>query len=332
MLQQTRVETVTSYFERFVARFPTPLALAEAPEDEVLGLWSGLGYYRRARLLQAGARAVAHSCARTVPATREELLELPGIGRYTAGAIASIAFGEPVGLVDGNVARVFARVFAIEADMKAEGLRVAERLAERVVAKERPGDWNLALMELGATVCTPRAPACDSCPVASVCRARAEGRSESLPVLSKKAPPKAQRMQALVVRRRVDGHVLLARRRSEGLFGGLWEPPAIAGGPSARAELLARFGVSPAGAQRVGVVTHVLSHRRLTIDVHVAELELSSRDVAAIDLPEPYEAAGLFDEAAIATGERGLATLARKVLGKARRTDRLRTRGTWKRE
>src|SRR5690242_17796950 len=153
MLQQTRVDTVMPYFERFLARFPTPLALAEAPEDQVLAAWSGLGYYRRARMLHAGARVVADRAK--MPRDREGLLELPGVGRYTAGAIASIAFEEPVGLVDGNVARVLARIFVLEDDMRRAGMRRAEELAESLVPKDAPGDWNQALMELGATVCTP---------------------------------------------------------------------------------------------------------------------------------------------------------------------------------
>ncbi|HVJ89394.1 MAG TPA: A/G-specific adenine glycosylase, partial [Labilithrix sp.] len=178
MLQQTRVETVKPYFERFMQRFPTPLALAEAPEDQVLAAWSGLGYYRRARMLHAGARVVAQRSG--MPADRDGLLELPGIGRYTAGAIASIAYGERVGLVDGNVARVFARIFAIDDDMKRAGMRRAEQLAEELVPERAPGDWNQALMELGATICTPRAPSCERCPVFRSCRAHAEKRVEEL--------------------------------------------------------------------------------------------------------------------------------------------------------
>ncbi|MBX3234394.1 MAG: A/G-specific adenine glycosylase [Labilithrix sp.] len=296
MLQQTRVETVIPYFERFLARFPTPLALAEAPEDQVLAAWSGLGYYRRARLLHAGARAVA---AAPIPDQRDGLLALPGIGRYTAGAIASIAFGRAVGLVDGNVARVLARLFAIEDDMKRGGMKKAEALADELVPRDRPGDWNQALMELGATVCTPRSPACDRCPVARDCRARAEGKVDRLPVLGEKTKPKPQKLAALVARS--GGKVLLARRRSDGLFGGLWEPPMVA----TAAALKAAFAVRD--AKKVGTVVHVLSHRRLTIDVLTA-----SAHEAPAALPDPYEAAGFFDE--LSLGELGISTLARKVL------------------
>jgi A/G-specific adenine glycosylase len=304
MLQQTRVETVVPYYERFLARFPTPLALAEAPEDQVLALWSGLGYYRRARMLQAGARAVVERSG--VPRTRDALLALPGIGRYTAGAIASIAFGEPVGLVDGNVARVLARVFALEDDMRRAGMRRAEALAEELVFRLSPGDWNQALMELGATICTPRSPACGRCPVARSCRARAEGRVAELPVVSEKAKPKPERVQAVVARAK-DGRVLLARRRAGGLFGGLWEPPMMRGDDGALTELLRCLRLPR--AERAGQVVHVLSHRRLGVDVHVALLGASRRGRA---LPEPYEEAGLFDE--VGLEQIGLSTLARKIL------------------
>ncbi|MBX3202246.1 MAG: A/G-specific adenine glycosylase [Labilithrix sp.] len=308
MLQQTRVDTVKPYFERFMARFPTPLALAEAPEDQVLAAWSGLGYYRRARMLHAGARVVAERAA--MPCDREGLLELPGVGRYTAGAIASIAFEEPVGLVDGNVARVFARLFALEDDMRGAGMKRAERLAEDLVPRERPGDWNQALMELGATVCTPRSPACDRCPVASSCRAHAEGRVDRLPVIGAKSKPKPQHVQALVART-ADGRVLLARRRSSGLFAGLWEPPAVDGDASARDGLLGRFALTSRAL--AGRVTHVLSHRRLTVDVHAGVLASWSADT---ELPDAYETARLFADADLA--DLGVSTLARKVLAAAR--------------
>jgi A/G-specific adenine glycosylase len=315
MLQQTRVETVTPYFDRFVARWPTPLALAEASADEVLSAWSGLGYYRRARLLHAGAKAIAaRGRGNEIPRSREGLLALPGIGRYTAGAIASIAFGEAVGLVDGNVARVFARLFALEDDMKGAGMRRAERIAEALVPADRPGDFNQALMELGATVCTPQKPRCEVCPLALRCRARAEGRVLELPVLAPKAAPKPARLQAIVVRS--GGRVLLGRRPEGGLFGGLWEPPARAGTTRARGELLRGLGVDPASVERRGTVTHVLSHRRLTIDVHAAELPRAAVLASSLD---GYEALGFFDEAALDQSDRiGLATLARKVLAASR--------------
>jgi A/G-specific adenine glycosylase len=306
MLQQTRVETVVPYYDRFLARFPTAQALAEASEDDVLASWSGLGYYRRARLLHAGARAVAARGA--VPGDRASLLAVPGIGRYTAGAIASISFGEAVGVVDGNVARVLARLFAIEADMRREGLRRAEGLADAIVHRADPGSWNQALMELGAVVCTPRSPSCDRCPVARSCQARAEGRAHELPVLGERAKPQERRVQALVAVR--GGEVLLVRRKVQGLFGGLWEPPLAEGTRRAREDLMRRFRV--ARADPCGRVVRVLSHRRMLIDVHFAPLAVLPDDV---DLPESYDAARLVAPEAFA--DLGIATLAKKVLAKA---------------
>jgi len=305
MLQQTRVETVVPYWQRFLARFPTAQALAEAPEDDVLALWSGLGYYRRARLLHAGAKKVAELGA--VPRDREGLLEVPGIGRYTAGAVASIAYGEPVGLVDGNVARVLARVFEIDDDMRKAGMRRAEVLADELVvhAKDDPGSWNQALMELGATICSPQNPSCHRCPIAHHCAALARGRVSELPVLGAKKKPEPRRLQSLVALHR--GEVLLLRRKRDRLFGGLWEPPAIEGATAARRDLVARFGAK--SAKRVGGVTHVLSHRKLTIDVVTAST--SARALRA-DLPDDYDAARF--ATANDLDALGVATLTRKIL------------------
>jgi A/G-specific adenine glycosylase len=312
MLQQTRVETVIPYYERFLSRFPTALALAEAPPDEVLAAWSGLGYYRRARLLLEGARVVAAKGG-TVPGDREGLLGVPGIGRYTAGAIASIAFGQAVGLVDGNVARVLARLFAIDEDMRKRGMRTAEVIADGLVAKRDPGAWNQALMELGATVCTPRSPSCDKCPLASRCRALAQGRVAELPVLSEKKAPLARRVQAIVATRTDDRAILLARRRPDLLFGGMWEPPSIEGAPKMRAQLTAWLPVGK--LIRAGAVEHVLSHRKLTIDVLRTELTGAPR---ASDIPETagYDAIRVVPEAALDT--LGISTLTRKILSLAR--------------
>lgn len=306
MLQQTRVDTVVPYYERFLARFPTPQALAEAPEGDVLALWSGLGYYRRARLLHAGAREVAR--LGEVPRDREALLGVPGIGRYTAGAVASIAFGEPVGLVDGNVARVLARLFLIEDDMRRAGMRRAQVLADEIVARGEPGAWNQALMELGATICTPQKPACDRCPVASSCGARAAGRAAELPVLGAKKKPEARRVQSLVATR--DGAVLLLRRKRDRLFGGLWEPPSVEGTTVARRALVSRFGVER--AKVVGRVVHVLSHRKLTVDVVRAEASFAT---PSAELPDDYDAARF--AAAADLDALGIATLARKILAAA---------------
>ena len=312
MLQQTRVETVIPYFGRFLTRFPTAMALAQAPPDDVLALWSGLGYYRRARLLLEGARVVAGQGG-ALPGDRAGLLGVPGIGRYTAGAIASIAFGQAVGLVDGNVARVLARLFVIDEDMRKGGMRTAEALADTIVARHDPGAWNQALMELGATVCTPRSPSCEKCPVASACLARAEGRVAELPFLSEKKAPLAKRVQAIVAIRPADGALLLVRRRPDMLFGGLWEPPSIDGMPKMRARLEAWL---PLGKlTRVGSVEHVLSHRKLTVDVLCTEL---TRSPTRRDLPVDGGYDDLRMVAAEAIDAMGFSTLSRKILTAAK--------------
>jgi len=219
MLQQTRVETVKGYYDPWLARFPTLASLAAADEDEVLKAWEGLGYYRRARNLHRAARAVREYKDGVLPRGYEALRELPGIGEYTAGAVASIAFGEVVPAVDGNVKRVFARLFDVP-DPKGGWLRAR---ATELVDESRPGDWNQALMELGATVCTPRTPRCGACPVADWCEARLQGTQPDRPIRSEKKPVPAADIALAVVH---DGHrVLLGRRHSEGLLGGMWAFP-----------------------------------------------------------------------------------------------------------
>ncbi len=304
MLQQTRVDTVIPYFTRFLARFPTVGALADPETDDVRAAWGGLGYYRRARLLQAGAQAV-EKAGGGVPSGRAALLEVPGVGRYTAGAVASIAFGEPVGVVDGNVARVLARLFALDDDMrKPAGLRRVQALADDIVATEDPGAWNQALMELGATVCTPRAPSCAACPAAELCRARALGLEASLPIMSEKRAPIAQRIQSLVVTK---GPLVLLARRTAERFGGLWEPPSASGSTRVRTSLASAFPCGP--VKRVATVEHVLTHRRLTVDVLRAEL--TGRVPSSP--PAGYDALRLVDPAH-GLARLGVATLTRKIL------------------
>jgi A/G-specific adenine glycosylase len=261
-------------------------------------------------MLRDGARDVVANHGGVIPDDVDALMTIAGIGRYTAGAIASIAFGEPVGLVDGNVARVLARVFAIDEDMRKRGMRTAELVADAIVAKRDPGAWNQALMELGATVCTPRSPSCEVCPVAHSCRALRENRVAQLPLLSEKKAPVARRVQAVVALDSKSGSVLLARRRPERLFGGLWEPPSIEGSARMRRTLAAWLPVGK--LVRAGAVEHVLSHRKLTIDVLRGELtgELEMKDV-----PESagYDAVRVLPVAEI--GELGISTLTRKILG-----------------
>jgi A/G-specific adenine glycosylase len=313
MLQQTRVETVVPYFQKFVTRFPTVHALAEAPLDDVLALWSGLGYYRRARMLHAAAGEVA-ARGGEFPADADGLREIAGIGAYTAGAIASIAFGKQAALVDGNVARVFARLFAIDEDVKApRGLARVWSIAEELVPAKSPGDWNQALMELGATVCVPRDPRCLLCPVTMECDARAKGVEQKLPIVVAKKKPTLERRAAAILTR--GDSILLGRRRVDGLFGGMWEPPSVVSTdrPSAPARLAAALGVRLPKLTPIEVVTHVLSHRRLEIDVFHGRLSARSR------VPRIAEGAGgeydAFEVVPLRDlGARGVTTLARKLM------------------
>ncbi len=301
MLQQTRVSTVVPYYARFLERFPSVHCLAEAPVGDVFACWSGLGYYRRARLLHRGAGEIRDRGG--LPSTREQWLGVSGVGDYTAGAVASIAFGQAVGAVDGNVARVLARWFAIDDDMKGAGLRRARILADALVPSAAPGDWNQALMELGATVCTPSDPACGACPVRALCQAYLQGRVHELPWSTRATPPVERTLQAFVVR--AGRRVLVTRRTSE-LYFGMWEPPWLEQGQECLAEVSARFGVM---LTRVAGFTHVLSHRRLHVEVHTGRARARS---AFSWLPTGYDAARWVDGSQFA--ELGHTALARKIL------------------
>jgi A/G-specific adenine glycosylase len=328
MLQQTRVAAVVPYFERWMARFPTIATLAEAPLDDVLAAWSGLGYYSRARNLHRCARAIVASHGGALPASAAALRGLPGIGPYTAGAIASIAFGQPEPLVDGNVARVLARVYAIDDDIKSPAaVRVLWRLAGQMVPASAPGDFNQGLMELGATVCTPLSPACLLCPLAALCRARAQGRAHELPRMPARRRPHELPLidaRALWIERR--DTLLLARRRPEGLYGGLWELPQVDVDPGADPEADPTANpndpmVDPLGAilatpvrlsGRTPVLEHcqTLTHRRLRIRVFAAALADGARARLAESSAGRYERLAWQPLPALA--ERGLsaATLA----------------------
>jgi A/G-specific adenine glycosylase len=235
MLQQTTVEAVIPYYERFLKRFPTIKDLAAAEEEEVLKLWSGLGYYSRARNLHKAAGMMMEArvgatrrVAPTVPDTVDELMQLPGIGRYTAGAIASIAFDRRAPIVDGNVVRVLSRLFAIREDPKSSrGQKVFWRAAEEVLPRRHCGDFNQALMELGATVCSPENPTCLLCPVAANCRVRKEGKPEDFPKPKKKTVYRDVFLSAAVIRKH--DKILFVRRPSKGLLKDMWELPMVEG-------------------------------------------------------------------------------------------------------
>src|SRR5881628_546148 len=237
LLQRTRIASGTPYYERFVERFPTVRDLAAAPLDDVLAVWEGLGFYGRARNLHAAAQSIVQRHGGEVPRSYDDLASLPGIGPYTAGAVASIAFGIPVPAVDGNVVRVVARLFQIRENVTAG--RVRRRIVEiaaRLVSPERPGAFNQALMELGATVCTPMAPACESCPVERSCLARAAGEERELPISTRPRSPRSVTVVFGLVT--ANGRVLLVRRPKGRLLGGLWAlPGGERNGPSEIADL-----------------------------------------------------------------------------------------------
>lgn len=224
MLQQTQVATVVPYYRRWLRLFPSVRALAGAKPAAVLKAWEGLGYYRRARNLHAAAREVVRCPCGRLPATRDELLALPGIGRYTAGAILSIAFGQPEPLVDGNVARVLARLFGIRRNVKsAAGQARLWKLAGALVPAKRPGAFNESLMELGATICTPQNPRCDECPVSKLCVALRRGWVGRLPNTGKRPASRVVRQRVLLIWR--GDRVLVRQRPADGLLGSFWELP-----------------------------------------------------------------------------------------------------------
>jgi A/G-specific adenine glycosylase len=275
MLQQTRVDTVLRYYDRFLQRFPDTESLARAEEDAVLAAWSGLGYYRRARLLHAGVREVVAKYGGRVPEDAEERRKLPGIGRYTAGAIGSIAFDREEALVDGNVARAFARIFGIDTPL---GQRDTEArlwsIAERIVKGPRPGSLNQALMELGALTCTKSSPQCARCPVAKPCHARAHERTAELPRVLKKAPPQLRELVALIALDATGKHIVL-QRSEQGLFAGLWNLPMGDGQARADAgELASTLGLrGKLAKQPIATLEHVLTHRRLRLALYAFSLE-----------------------------------------------------------
>jgi A/G-specific adenine glycosylase len=267
MLQQTQVATVEPRYRQFLAEFPDVATLARAPVERVCEAWAGLGYYSRARNLHAAARAVVAEHDGVLPRDAAGLVRLPGIGRYTAGAVASIAFDEPAPIVDGNVARVLARLHALTASPKsAAGSRRLWTWAAELVRGPQPGELNQALMELGALVCTPRSPQCPTCPVRRHCRAGRSGRAERFPPAAKR-PRRALLAVAFLWHRSAAG-VWLVRRPPTGLWAGLWELPS-AHGPRARRELEERLGVPLAGP--VARITHELTHRVVRARVFVPE-------------------------------------------------------------
>lgn len=266
LLQRTRIASGTPYYEQFLARFPTVRDVAAASLDDVLTVWEGLGFYGRARNLHTAARAIVERHRGEIPRSFDDLKALPGVGPYTAGAVASIAFGIPVPAVDGNVTRVIARLFRIREDVtKGVARRHIGEIAGRLVPPERPGAFNQAMMELGATVCTPSSPACIRCPLENLCLARAAGEERELPVSPRpRSPPVVPVVFGLVI---ADGRVLLVRRPRGQLLGGLWAlPGGERTGSSEKEDLVAAIrsqtGVEVRVGSRWSRVDRTFSHRK----------------------------------------------------------------------
>lgn len=327
MLQQTRVETVRAYYERFMKRFPTVHDLAIADHDAVLKHWEGLGYYRRATFLHAAAQRIAANGG-TMPRDAASLRELPGVGEYVAGAVASIAYGERVAAVDGNVARVLARLMAIEEDVLGRtGRERVAALAAQLVPPDRPGDFNQAWMDLGSMVCTPRSPRCSACPLADCCRAFASDRADQLPVRDGgRRDREVPQVDTLVGVFRCRGRWMVRRRKRGGLWSGLHEFPSadvdstpVSNG--AMDQFVAECGVRPRGKPAIiGTVSHRLTHR--SIRFHVIVVEATSRP-ACIDPALQWVSGDELDRLSMSTAHRRIQAMVEagnsKVLsGKAR--------------
>lgn len=270
MLQQTTVPHATPYFMEFLRRWPTVTALAAAEDGDVMAAWAGLGYYARARNLLACARAVTAQHGGVFPDTEAGLLALPGVGAYTAAAVAAIAFDRPANVVDGNVERVMARLYAVEAPLPAAKPRL-KGLAGRLVREDRPGDWAQALMDLGAVICRPKAPLCERCPLAQACAANAAGSAQAYPRRAKKADRPHRHGAAFLLLR--GDRVALIRRPPRGLLGGMLALPSTEWrtDPFSRAEV-ERAAPIDAAWRSCGEIEHVFTHFSLTLQVWRAEI------------------------------------------------------------
>lgn len=271
MLQQTRVETAIPYFDRFIERFPSVADLAVAPLDDVLKQWEGLGYYSRARNLHRAARGVVAEHSGVVPSEETAFRALPGVGPYTAAAVLSLAFDAPLAVLDGNVIRVLTRVFGIQADARSgKTRRRLQELSDALLDKSRPGRWNESVMELGATVCTPRSPACPVCPLRAICAAASRGTPEAFPVVSKRAPVPHHTIAVGLVTDEA-GRLFIQRRPEDAMLGGLWEFPGGKVEPgetleeACAREVREEVGLDVAVGPPVARVEHAYSHFRITM-------------------------------------------------------------------
>lgn len=308
MLQQTRVDTVIGYYERFLRRFPTVRILAGAKREEVLKLWEGLGYYRRVLHLHRACVQLREGGYR-IPETAAELRRLPGVGSYTAAAVASIAFGRTDAAVDGNVARVVARLFGVPEDVTSvSGRNEAQRLASLLLSRSRPGDFNQAWMDLGSSICTPRNPSCDRCPLRMHCVAFAENAVSDYPVRDAARLGRVREVRLLVGVFLYRDKMLVRRRPFEGIWPGLWEFPSLEcpGGLASHVSALHRLakeeGVILSGKpDRVAVMRHRLTHRLVRFEVYVVSVTRKSgaigdeprrwvndRDLKRLSMPTGY--------------------------------------------
>lgn len=283
MLQQTQVATVLPYYERFLEHFPTLKALAEAPQQAVLKCWEGLGYYARARNFHKAAQMVAERHQGSIPADYAAFRELPGVGDYIAAAVQSIAFGRPCAVVDGNVKRVLARLLELEAPANdPASLKIYQQAAARLLDPAAPGDYNQAIMELGALVCRPQQPQCGECPVRSHCRAFAAGRQQELPRRTPRKETPRHHLAVGVVRR--EGRILITRRPENGLLGGLWEfpggrvHPAETPAAACRRNILETVNLQVEVGELITRVHHAFTHFK--IDVAVFQCDYRSGDLA----------------------------------------------------
>ena len=294
MLQQTRVEAVKPYFDRFLKELPDVAALSDCPEEKLLKLWEGLGYYNRVRNMQIAAQTVMENYHGELPADYEALTKLKGIGHYTAGAIASIAFGIPVPAVDGNVLRVISRVTEDDADIMKASVRTAmEKDLLEIMPENRAGAFNQALMELGATVCLPNgAPLCEACPWKEVCRAQKSGRWRELPVKSKVKARRIEDRTVLVIK--AEDKVLLHKRANKGLLAGLYEFPNVEGHLKEEEVItyLKKMGLSPIRLKKLEDSRHIFSHIEWHMTgyaVQIDETEQEYQNMLFVDVKETEE-------------------------------------------
>ncbi len=274
MLQQTRVETVIPYYRRFLRKFPTVESLAAANLSSVLKVWEGLGYYARARNLRKAAGVLVSLYNGKLPRRSDELLNLPGIGKYTAAAIASIAFDEAVPALDGNARRVVSRWFALKSDPSSRGgMQLLREKAGELLHPRRPGDWNQAVMELGATICLPESPRCGVCPVSKFCSAYRENITAEIPRMKKRSPAPHYQVTAGVIQHR--GRILITQRKEHGLLGGLWEFPGGKQEPGEsleeclKRELQEELNIHVAIHEKLTHIHHAYTHFRITLHVFI---------------------------------------------------------------